>query len=144
MEQKNILILVGLVFLILAGYMVVNSLMDKANQEKLNISTQTFDPSLVSGKTGIEISLNYTGDWTGCITRNEANKISSQTLSGTGPKTFPLNGTTYAVGFDFQKMDNTNNTLTASLIENGKVVNSTNTSDKYGIVGFWGSLANYN
>ncbi|WP_255590769.1 hypothetical protein [Methanobacterium spitsbergense] len=32
--------LVGVVFLILAGYMVVNSLMDKANQEKLNASTK--------------------------------------------------------------------------------------------------------
>jgi hypothetical protein len=144
MKQKNILILVGVVFLILVGHMVVNSLMDKANQEKLNVSTQTFDPSLVSGKTGIEISVNYTGNWTGSITRNEANRISSQTLSGTGPKTFPLNGTTYAVGFDFQKMDNTNNTLTASILENGKVSNSTNTSDKYGIVGFWRSLSTYN
>ena len=53
---------------------------------------QTFDPSLVSGKTGIEISVNYTGNWTGSITRNEANRITSQTLSETGPKTFPLDG----------------------------------------------------
>ena len=53
-------------------------------------------------------------------------------------------GTTYAGGFDFQKMDNTNNTITASILENGNVVNSTNTSDKYGIVGFWRSLSTYN
>ena len=82
--------------------MVVNSLMDKANQEKLNASTNICS-SLVSGKTGIEISVNYTGNWTSSITRNEANRITSQTLSGTGPKTFPLDGTTYAVGFDSKK-----------------------------------------
>ncbi len=43
-----------------------------------------------------------------------------------------------------KKFDNTNNTLTASILENGKVLNSTDTSDKYGIVGFWRSLSTYN
>jgi hypothetical protein len=141
MNKKNLVIVVGVIFLIVVGAVVVKSLLAQSEHEKQDASLTTFDPSVVKGASGLQVTVNYTGKWTGYINTNEGNKIMTRTVKGEGSETFNLPGIVYAVGFDFQKMDGTNNNLTASLVQDGSTLNSTSTSERFGIIGMWRSFS---
>lgn len=69
--------------------------------------------------TGVQIVVNYTGEWKGTITTN--NKI--LTVQENGSQTFNLNNTSIVECY-FQKTDGSNNPLTATILHNGQVVQS--------------------
>jgi hypothetical protein len=84
----------------------------------------------VSSSIGIQVVVNYTGTWHGSIITDGT----TQSVQGTGSKTYYLNQTS-VVSANFQKMDGSTNTLTTSIIQNGQVIQSAETSASYGVAG---------
>jgi hypothetical protein len=91
------------------------------------LATQNYNQG---SSTGIQIVVNYTGAWQGTIVTDGT----TQSVQGTGSKTFNLNQTSI-VSCNFQKMDGSSNSLTTSILQNGQVVKSTVTSASYGVAG---------
>ncbi len=74
-------------------------------------------PSLSNGVSGVQVVVNYTGEWKGSITTN--NKVLN--LQENGAQTFNLNKTSFVKCY-FQKTDGSSNTLKATILHNGQVV----------------------
>jgi hypothetical protein len=96
----------------------------------LGNNTNSIGPSSITSPTGIQIIVNYTGNWKGSINVGG----SGQTLTSTGLQTFNETGRPTVVGCDIQKLDGSNKPLMVSIIENGIVLKSTTTTEPFGSV----------
>lgn len=81
------------------------------------ITDQTDVFSSSGGATGVQVVVNYSGEWNGTISTN--GKIMS--VHGKGPQTFNLNKIKFVNSY-FQKTDGGNSRITASIMQNGQVI----------------------
>ena len=93
----------------------------------------------------IQIQIDYSGSWNGFVAYNDnTTKRSILKLNGTGPKTVNLTGYVTDMAYNFNKLDNNSETLKVTLLGNGTIINSTNTSDAEGTVDIdWNVLTGY-
>lgn len=117
-EHKRLNGLIIVIVLIIGAFWVVTT-----------IENNSYQHIQSSSVNGIQISVNYTGKWSGSI--NDGG--SSQSVEGTGPKTFNITGSPQVVGCAFQKRDSGNKQLSASIISNGNVLKTTSTTANYGL-----------
>lgn len=92
-------------------------------------------PSITSsgGSSGgaVQVQVSYSGSWTGAID----NDGTEQSVNGHGPQTFDLTTSPgYIVSVEFQKSDDSTDTLTASIIEDGQIIKTASTGTAYGVV----------
>lgn len=93
-------------------------------------TTTTSDSNSSTTASGIQVRVNYSGSWTG----NYGDESGSQSVEGSGTKTFTISGSPSVVSAVFQKYDGGSGTLTVEILENGVVVESRSTSAEYGVV----------
>lgn len=93
-------------------------------------STSTSSSSSSSSSaSGIEIKVDYAGSWSG----NYGDESGSQSVDGSGTKTFKISGSPSVVSAVFQKRDGGSGTLTVSILQNGNTVETKSTSAQYGV-----------
>lgn len=95
-------------------------------------STPSSDSSSSSSTTSgdVQIQVSYSGSWTG----NYGDASGSQSVEGTGSKTYTISGDPNVVSAVFQKSSDSSGTLTVNIIKNGQVVETKSTSASYGVV----------
>lgn len=93
-------------------------------------STSDTSSSSSSSASGIQVKVTYSGSWSG----NYGDESGSQSVDGSGSKTFQISGDPSVISAVFQKDDGGSRTLTVEIIEDGTVVESKSTSAAYGVV----------
>ena len=97
------------------------------NKDNLELALEeydkNYDPSL-----GVQVKVIYSGKWGGSITDS-----STYSISGTGTKTFDINGLDY-ISAGATKKDATNKELTIQILNNGIVMEEAKTTAEYGHV----------
>ncbi|MBZ2166641.1 Ig-like domain-containing protein [Methanobacterium spitsbergense] len=82
-----------------------------------------------SSSSQVEISVSYSGPWTGAI----ADSTGTRSVEGTGPQKFPLGENPGIVSTNFQKHDNGTGTLTVQILDGGNPVETQSTSAEFGV-----------
>ncbi|MBC7118875.1 MAG: hypothetical protein H5T36_00310 [Methanobacteriaceae archaeon] len=77
----------------------------------------------------VQVKVDYPGYWEGSY----ADDSGSQSISGTGSKTYDLPGDTTFVSVTAQKMDESSDKLTVQILKDGQVVAEKSTTAPYGI-----------
>ena len=80
------------------------------------------------GEPSVEIRIHYSKSWSGCIGTVSA----SNSIEGRGSATYTIKNPTI-VSAVIQKYDDSHDTLTVEIVDNGKVVNSASTNAAYGV-----------
>jgi hypothetical protein len=95
-------------------------------------STSSSDSSNSSSTTSedVQIQVTYSGSWTG----NYGDSSGSQSVEGSGSKTYTISGDPNVVSAVFQKSGDGNGTLTVNIIKSGQIVETKSTSASYGVV----------
>lgn len=83
-----------------------------------------------SSASGIQVKVSDSGSWSGSY----GDTSGSQTVDGSGSKTFEVTGSPSVVSACFQKKDGGSGTLTVEILEDGNVVETKSTSAQYGVV----------
>ena len=85
-----------------------------------------------SAATGVQVRVNYDGQWSGSILDGEG---TSQSFDGTGPETIDVEGDSWnMISTTFQKSDSGSGKMTVEMIKDGKVAKSGSTTAQYGVV----------
>jgi len=95
-----------------------------------NSNSQNLNSSSATSSTGIQVVINYTGNWQGSINVGGGGQL----VEGTGSKTFNEIGNPDVIGCDIHKTDGSSNPLTVSILQNGTVIRSSTTTDIKGSV----------
>ncbi len=130
MSKKVIL---GLIVLIC--FVVVSSGCTSTSDETMNDSDESSSgdsSSTSSAASDLQIRVTYSGSWSGNYATDETGSDGMQKVEGTGTKTFTVTGCKSYITAAFEKSDGGSDTLTAEILENGKVIESKSTSEPFG------------
>jgi len=93
-------------------------------------NTTSTSSSSTASASGTQVRVTYSGSWTG----NYGDVSGSQSVEGTGSKTFDISGSPDIVSAVFQKSGGGSGTLTVDILQNGQVLETKSTSAQYGVV----------
>jgi len=79
--------------------------------------------------SSFSVRVQYEGEWQGNISTGG----SSRSIDGSGTRTIEIDGSPDLISANAQKDDDSSNTLTIQILENGEVVKETSTSAEYGV-----------
>ncbi|WP_143823805.1 DUF6517 family protein [Halosegnis longus] len=82
-----------------------------------------------SSEVTYQVRIQYTGEWSGSI----GGDGSVRSVDGSGEQTFDIEGDSFIVSANAQKQDDSSDTLTVQILENGEVIAERSTSAEYGI-----------
>lgn len=123
------------------GLIAIVALAGMASPDKTTTSTSptanttstnndTASNSLSSSAEGIQIVVDYSGNWQGSY----GDETGQQSVQGSGKKTISVSGNPSIVSAVMQKMDGGSETLTVKILKDGSVKQSKSTSADYGVV----------
>lgn len=82
-----------------------------------------------SSEVTYQVRIQYTGEWSGSI----GGDGSVRSVDGSGEQTFDIESDPFIVSANAQKQDDSSDTLTVQILENGEVIAERSTSTEYGI-----------
>jgi hypothetical protein len=94
-------------------------------------STDT--PASGESESGYAVRIDYDGEWSGAASLTGDGESSTESISGTGPRTIDINGQPDIISVNAQKRDGGSGTITVQIIEDGEVVSEASSSSEYGV-----------
>jgi hypothetical protein len=82
-----------------------------------------------SAESTFEVRISYSGEWQASIGQGG----SIRSVDGSGTETFTVDGEPSVISANAQKQDDSSDTLTVQILEDGAVVEETSTSAEYGV-----------
>jgi hypothetical protein len=79
------------------------------------------------------VKVQYSGDWSGAMSVTSGGDSTTESISGSGTETIPIDGEPTIVSANAQKQDATSETVVVQIIRNGEVVSEANSSSSYGV-----------
>lgn len=91
-------------------------------------SPDTTSQEPTSKAESVEVQVNYPGEWSGAVSDSSG----TRSIDGTGSKTIPVSSSG-SISANAQKGDNGTGSLTISIVQGGKTVETQTTSAEYGV-----------
>lgn len=82
-----------------------------------------------SSEVTYQVRIQYRGEWSGSV----GGDSSVRSVDGSGARTFDIEGDPFIVSANAQKQDDSSDTLTVQILEDGEVVAERSTSAEYGV-----------
>jgi hypothetical protein len=138
-KQANAIKALSIIGICCVGIILIVGVMAMFSPDKNTATTGTTTPttstqstnsasSSSSNNANAQIQVSYSGSWSGAV----GDSSGSRSVDGSGTQTFPVSATG-AVSANFQKKDNSTGTLTVSIIQSGKTLETQSTTATYGV-----------
>ncbi|MFC6873639.1 hypothetical protein [Halobellus marinus] len=108
---------------------------DESTTSEYGIAQVTSEDDTSGGGDGggsessFSVRIQYSGEWQGSV----GSGGSIRSVDGSGTETFDIEGSPDIISANAQKQDDSSDTLTVQILENGEVVKESSTSAEYGL-----------